>query len=89
MSETSVITKLRRVKLCQITSGAISTLPKITHIALGIGGVDGNGKPLIPSDTQQTLNQPVGQYEVAPVTYPTETTARYTITVPEHELVGE
>lgn len=89
MTETSVITKLRRVKLCQITSGAISTLPKITHIALGTGGVDEGGEPKIPLDTQTDLNKPVGQYEVEPVEYPVETTARYTIIVPEHELVGE
>lgn len=89
MAETSIITKRRRVLLCQITSGAITTLPKITHIALGTGGVDENGEPFIPSDLQTALNHPIGQYEIAPVMYPEETTARYTITVPEHELVGE
>lgn len=89
MAETSVITKKRRILLCQITSGAITALPKITHIVLGTGGVDENGEPLIPSDTQLTLNHQVGQYEIEPVTYPEETTARYAITVPEHELVGE
>ena len=89
MAETSVITKRRRILLCQITSGAITTLPNITHIALGTGGVDENGEPFIPSDLQTALNHPIGQYEIDPVTYPEETTARYTITVPEHELVGE
>lgn len=89
MTETSVITKARRVSLCKITSGAISALPKITHIALGTGGVDETGEPKIPLDTQTALNQQVGKYEVEPVEYPVETTARYTITVPEHELVGE
>ena len=89
MAETSIITKKRRILLCQITSGAITTLPKITHIALGTGGVNEDGEPLIPSDTQTALNNQVGQYEIEPVAYPEETTARYTITVPEHELVGE
>lgn len=89
MAETSIITKKRRILLCQITSGAITTLPKITHIALGTGGVNEDGEPLIPSDTQTSLNNQVGQYEIEPVAYPEETTARYTITVPEHELVGE
>ena len=89
MSETSIITKKRRILLCQITSGAITTLPKITHIALGTGGVNEDGEPLIPSDLQTALNSQVGQYEIEPVAYPMETTARYTITVPEHELVGE
>lgn len=89
MAETSIITKKRRILLCQITSGAITTLPKITHIALGTGGVNEDGDPLIPSDLQTALNSQVGQYEIEPVAYPEETTARYTITVPEHELVGE
>lgn len=89
MAETSIITKKRRILLCQITSGAITTLPKITHIALGTGGVNEDGEPLIPSDLQTALNSQVGQYEIEPVAYPKETTARYTITVPEHELVGE
>lgn len=89
MAETSIITKKRRILLCQITSGAITTLPKITHIALGTGGVNEDGDPLIPSDLQTALNSQVGQYEIEPVAYPKETTARYTITVPEHELVGE
>lgn len=89
MAETSVISQRRRILLCQITSGAITTLPKITHIALGTGGVDENGEPLIPSDTQTALNHQVGQYEIEPVSYPEETTAQYTITIPEHELVGE
>ena len=89
MAETSIITKKRRILLCQITSGAMTTLSKITHIALGTGGVDGDGEPLTPSDLQTALNNPIGQYEIEPVDYPEETTARYTITVPEHELVGE
>lgn len=89
MTETSVITKARRVSLCKITSGEISALPKITHIALGTGGVDETGEPKIPLDTQTSLHQQVGKYEVEPVEYPVETTARYTITVSEHELVGE
>lgn len=89
MAETSIITKTRRILLCQISSGAIIAMPKITHIALGTGGVDANGEPLVPSETQTALNQQVGEYEIESVTYPVETTARYTITIPENELVGE
>lgn len=89
MAETSIITKTRRILLCQISSGAIIAMPKITHIALGTGGVDANGEPLVPSETQTALNQQVGEYEIESVSYPVETTARYTITIPENELVGE
>ena len=89
MAETSIITKTRRILLCQISSGAIIAMPKITHIALGTGGVDANGEPLVPSETQTALNQQVGEYEIESVSYPVETTSRYTITIPENELVGE
>ena len=35
----TVITDYRRELLCRITSGAISTLPPVSHIAFGDGGV--------------------------------------------------
>ncbi len=36
-SNTSVITKQRRINLAKITRGAVATIPKITHIAFGDG----------------------------------------------------
>ena len=38
-STTNVITRQRRIYLAQISRGAIETIPKITHIAFGDGGV--------------------------------------------------
>ena len=87
-SANSVITRARRVNLAKITSGAVESIPKITHIAFGDQGVDGEGQPLQPTADQQTLNHEVGRYEIDSVTNPAETTNRYTVTVPEAGLVG-
>ena len=89
MDETSVITNLRRVNLCKITSGAASSIPKVTHIAFGDGGVDSSGNPLTPSGTQTKLNHEIGRYTIDGVTYPTATTARYTATIPKADLAGQ
>ena len=87
-SANSVITKARRVNLAKITSGALESIPKITHIAFGDQGVDGNGQPLTPTEDQQALRHEVGRYEIDGVANPAETTNRYTVTVPENDLVG-
>ena len=87
-SENSVITLKRRVKLCKASSGAITALPPITKIAFGSGGVDGNGDPIAPTQTQEALNQPLREYAVGSVTYPEDTTARYTVTIPADDLTG-
>lgn len=89
MAETSTITLARRTQLRKITSGVISTLPPISHIAFGTGGVDSTGKPIPPSETQQELTQEIARYPIDSVTAPIETTARYTVTIPKNELIGE
>lgn len=86
--ETAVITNTRRKMLCQITSGAISTIPPITQVAFGSGGVDGAGEPITPSEDQHELNSPLKTYPIDEVSYPEETTARYTVTIPKDELGG-
>ena len=87
-SANSVITRARRVNLANITSGAVENIPKITHIAFGDQGVDEKGQPLQPTEDQQALHHEVGRYEIDGVSNPVETTNRYTITVPESDLVG-
>ena len=87
-SANSVITRARRVNLANITSGAVENIPKITHIAFGDQGVDEKGQPLQPTEDQQALHHEVGRYEIDGVTNPAETTNRYTVTVPESDLVG-
>ena len=48
-SKNSFITHARRVNLAQITCGAVSTIPKISHIAFGDEGLDESGQPLDPT----------------------------------------
>lgn len=87
-STNSVITKARRINLAEITSGAVETIPPVTHIAFGDGGVDENGQVLEPTEGQQALNHEVARYEIGGVTNPVDTTNRYTVTIPETDLVG-
>lgn len=90
MSEnTSVITRARRISLAKITSGAITSMPKITHIAFGDGGVNSSGEPIQPNESQSALTNELARYLIDGVSYPLETTARYTVTIPEDMLVGE
>lgn len=83
-----VITLYRRVKLAQITSGEITKLAPIKHIAFGDGGTDGSGNVLIPSETQTELRREFCRYEIDNVAYPVNTTARYTVTIPKGEQTG-
>lgn len=85
----SVITWYRRAKLAQITSGGINKLPPITHIAFGDGGLDADGKPIVLDEMQTELVNEFCRYEVDRVTYPVETTVRYTVTIPRAEQVGK
>lgn len=89
MAENSVITKARRVSLCKITSGAISAVAPITHIAFGSGGVDGSGNPIAPTETQTALKHEIARYPIDSVEYPVDTTARYNVTIPKADLAGE
>lgn len=88
-SKNSVITRTRRVKLCQASSNAKKPLAPITQIAFGSGGVDAQGNPIAPLETQTALNHELARYNVDSVTYPVETTARYTATIPRDEMTGE
>ena len=59
MRETTITTKARRASLRDITSGKIDVVPKITKIAFGSGGVDSEGDPLAPPETQAALKDPI------------------------------
>ena len=89
MSDYSAITLTRRKYLCQVTSGAISTMPAITHIAFGSGGVDASGNPLTPSNAQAALNNEIARFPIDCVEYPADTSARYKVTIGSSELVSE
>lgn len=88
-TENSVITQYRRKNLVKITAGTITAVPKIAYIALGSGGVGEDGQVITPTESQTALNAELRRYPVDPVTFPVETTARYSITVPESDLIGD
>lgn len=87
-NEFSVVTEYRRQSLCEITSGAIASLAPIAQVVLGSGGLNEDGTVKVPDARQTALNNELGRFRVDPPVYPVPTTARYTITVPEDELVG-
>ena len=69
-SKYSVVTWVRRVNLAKITSGAVESIPKITHIAFGDGGLGEDGQPLQPDGMQTELNHEIGRYEIDSVVNP-------------------
>lgn len=89
MSNKSVITLYRRIKLTQITSGAIDKIPKITHMVFGSNGVDESDIPLMPSETQTKLNNEICRYPIETVKYPIPTTAEYTAVIPIKEQTAQ
>ena len=52
----SIVTEYRRESLCKITSGAITSLPAITHVVLGNGGLEEDGSVKVPDAKQTALN---------------------------------
>lgn len=89
LTENSVITLTRRKKFALASSDAGKPLDPITHIAFGSGGVDRSGEPLAPSGEQTALNTELYRYPVDSITYPDETTVRYTVTIPRDEHTGD
>lgn len=88
MNEYSVITKKRREKLCKATSTG-EAIAKISKIAFGDQGYDeSSGTPKTPDDTQTNLNHQLGSFNIDGVTYPTTTTARYSVTIPKDAMTG-
>ena len=94
MPDTKTITTYRRALFCGSVSGAVTTaIPPITHVAFGNGGVDSDGDPMRPSESQTDVSNRIGIYPVASVTYPLDpaprTTARYVVEIPAGDLGGE
>lgn len=85
---TTITTLARRKGLAQITSGAITTLAKITHIALGDGGCDAEGEPKALFGNESELFNEIARYPIDGVSFPEETTARYTVTIPAADHAG-
>lgn len=87
----AVITKVGREKLCKAHAGDI-TLPAITHMALGSGGVTGNGSSMSvtePTGEETALADQKIVKELSGHTYPESTTCRYTAKLTKEDLANE
>lgn len=93
MADNSVITLYRRGVICRAASAGseVARLPAISKIAFGNGGTDENGIPIPPSAEQTSLVSPIvgGSYNISALSYPTQTTARYTVVIPDGDMAGE
>ncbi len=84
----TVITKTRRKNLVQASAGII-TLPVITGMAFGDGGVDGSGNIIPPTEEQTELYNELHRRAIDSYTVSSDTSIRYTCTLPESVLIGE
>ena len=87
----AVITKIGREKLCKAHAGDI-TLPAITHMALGSGGITGNESSMSviePTGEETALAEQKIVKELSGHTYPEATTCRYTAKLTKEELANE
>lgn len=87
MATKSVITKIRRKKMAE-ASHTTGTVAKITHIALGSGGVNGDGTVIVPLAENVALKKEVVRKPYTSSTKTSDTSYEYTIKLEEDELVG-
>lgn len=88
MAENVIITKKARENMVKARAGAL-TLPKITGMAFGNGGVDGNGSVITPAEEQAGLASELYRKEINGYEFISDTTCRYECTLTEPELAGE
>lgn len=84
-----VITATGRKKFCKAHAGDM-TLPVITHMAWGDGGVDENGQPKAATGNEIDLYNQLLKKDIESHTYVNdgETTCRFTATLDKGELTG-
>lgn len=85
---TSVTTNKAREKMVKARAGAIS-LPAITQMAFGKGGVDELGQVKKPSATQNTLHEELLRKNIESHSFPNVTTCRYVCRLEKSELIDE
>ncbi|MEY8335063.1 phage tail protein [Lachnospiraceae bacterium 47-T17] len=87
MATKSVITKIRRKKMAE-ASHTTGSIAKITHIALGSGGVNADGTVIVPLAENVALKNEVVRKPYTSSTKTSDTSYEYTIKLEENELVG-
>ncbi|HIS61454.1 MAG: phage tail protein [Clostridiales bacterium] len=83
-----VITKKGREKLCKAHTGD-ATLPRITKMVFGNGGIGGGGQVIEPTGEETQLKGFLLEKTIESHSYPVTTTARYTAKLEKTELANE
>lgn len=83
-----VITLAARKKLLRARAGD-ATLPKVSSMVFGDGGVTSDGTVIAPAENQTGLKHELMRKAVSGHTYTNETTCRYTCELLENELAGK
>lgn len=84
----SVITRVRRKKMAE-ASHETGRVAKITHIALGTGGVNESGEVIEPLPEQTELRREIIRKPYDSSRKVSDTAYEYTITLSTNEFVGE
>ena len=84
----AVVTKKARNKMLKARAGDL-VLPKITGMAFGDGGIDGDGSIIVPSVEQTELHNELLRNEVSGHEYLNDTVCRYSCTLEASELAGK
>lgn len=87
MATKNVITKKRRMKMAE-ASHTTGQLAKISHIALGSGGVTESGEVIVPLAENVQLNNEIIRKAYTSSQKVSDTVYAYTIKLEEDELVG-
>lgn len=82
-----IITKAAREKMVKARAGAI-TLPIVTGMAFGDGGVNESGEVIAPVEEQTELRHELYRKAVDGYAFIEDTTCRYECTLSEAELAG-
>ena len=82
-----IITKAAREKMVKARAGAI-TLPIVTGMVFGDGGVDENGEVIAPVEELTELRHELYRKAIDGYTFIEDTTCRYECTLSEPELAG-
>lgn len=76
----SITTIVAREKMVKARAG-VATLPAVTAIAVGSGGIDSNGEPLIPVETQTALGNELMRKNIETIVETSSTSYKYSITL--------
>ncbi|WP_320972307.1 phage tail protein [Enterocloster bolteae] len=83
-----VLTDIGKEKICRAHTGD-STLPIITKIAFGDGGVDSNGNVIDTTGSETTLKSQLIIIPIDGHSYPNKTSCRFTKRLVKADLIGK